>query len=133
MSKARPISRGLSKALALSVPPSATAAKTKRYIKALKAAEISWANGKELGFVTNSDDHHILLWPYQHDSIDSLLTTLTHEVVHIVEDTLPEGAVETVTLALMKSPDWRGHVAHRIAQEFFAFLLRARKKGVLIG
>jgi len=95
--------------------------------EALDAAPVLWMTGAELGSVPDVEDQ-ISLWLYKHKTAEELADTLTHEAVHLSDMDLSEGAVNTVTAALMARPDWRVIAFARVAQELFDALHGLKKR-----
>lgn len=107
-----------------------------KYERKLSRVEITWLDGSELGVTSpRTPRRDVTLFPYNHDTFLDMSKTLTHEVVHLVHPDFErnEGAVEAITLSLMKRPAWVRHVQQKLGEALFdAVILLKSKRGVAI-
>lgn len=108
------------------------------YIRVARHSYIEWMDGRETGMVPDRRRRKrpVFLWLYRVGSFRQLTHIYTHEIVHYVHEPefdKNEGAVEAVTVKLMRNPVWVAVAEHQVGEALHASACKLfKKKGISI-
>lgn len=104
----------------------------KHYTDVARRTTVIWMDGSELGMAPKRirAKYPVLLWLYQAKSFLDLVRTYTHECIHYAHPEFDnnEGAVEALTVKLLKSPLWVSFATARVGSALLESATKLFKK-----